>query len=694
MRPVLNPGVYYAGTTTGAYLLTHHGRVRLTGERIVDWLDRLTPHLDGRQSLAELTAGLPPAHREMVTRIITTLHQHRVVRDAAADRRSLDGPESGEHAPDLDYLRCFRDDPAAALHRYREGTVLVLGTGPLVPALVDAALCSGVTHLRVAAWAGTAQQPAARGPQQQVDWYPLPTSVDGLTELLDGVALTLHTTGDSALAEQVERCCAAAGVLLGQAVVDGDEVWLLPPAPASAPATPDARQSRSATGWSATGWSAAQPRLHAFPGAGATDAAAPAAATSAVGSVAAPVHGGQVPREVAMVAAARLVQSAFRIVTGVEPATVGPAQIINVQVSRLGSTVHTFVPHPLTQPAAPLTEAAFCRQVAELAAGPRLSPQEFSRRAAQLADSRLGVFRFTERASARVPLHVSEAEVASPAGSPGSPAPTGRNPRTVVAAALDYQEARCRAALGALADYAWRCCDQRRLLPGGTVWGWELAAPGLDGAARRVPASVAFGGYRRRSFASGRIAGLGAGYDWAEAVTVAVVDHCRRRTIARVRRAATPYPRLDLAAAKLDELGERCREVLAALGELPEVYEVTGALQVPTFAFCLGPTTITYSAGLSNTAALATGLQQVMLAVQAGVFQESWYAPPAAAELPPRLRGAMSGRGTPAVTGDSLPDVVARLRRAGYVPVAVPLDHDPGVSGVMPYLVRVVLRDG
>jgi hypothetical protein len=60
-RLALREDAYYAPSPndTGAVILTHQGRVSLTGPSIYQWIDRLAPFLNGQNSLPELTAALP-----------------------------------------------------------------------------------------------------------------------------------------------------------------------------------------------------------------------------------------------------------------------------------------------------------------------------------------------------------------------------------------------------------------------------------------------------------------------------------------------------------------------------------------------------------------------------------------------------------------------------------------------------------
>jgi hypothetical protein len=460
-------------------------------------------------------------------------------------------------------------------------------------------------------------------------------------------------------------------------VLEGDEAWLVLVTPGSA----------------GTGWSAARLRL-----------ASPV-----------PVAAGRHPGSaVVTVIAAQLVQGAFRTLTGAA-APPGGARLARIRLDSLRSEEHRFLPHPYALAATATTADALRRQVAALAAGPRLSETEFSRRAARCVDDRLGIFGFTDHDWAQVPLPVAGAVVADPVGLLVGPARP-----IVVGAAFEFETARCQAALGALASYSARMVDLRRLVDPDTgaplpaaddpatvlaavragtmpaaVWGCVLGESALDDPAevRLVPAAAAFPALPYPAGHDGATpAGFAAGYDWREAVLSGLLAQCRDRTVAEIGSATTPYPRVDLAAAPLDDSSRRCWSLLAELGELPEVYDLAGSLGVPTFAFCRGTSTITVTAGATAASALASGLRQVLLGVQARVHGQPQYAPQPPAALPVRLRGGRVRELDQRPPLDPV-EVAARLRSCGRVAVVVPLDHDPGVVEVMPYLVRVVLED-
>jgi len=97
-----------------------------------------------------------------------------------------------------------------------------------------------------------------------------------------------------------------------------------------------------------------------------------------------------------------------------------------------------------------------------------------------------------------------------------------------------------------------------------------------------------------------------------------------------------------------------------------------------------------YASGFSFGEALRDGLAEVLLWHQARANEEADYAPAAVPPLPQRGRLTRVAP-CPAWSADEA-TTTARLAQLGWTAVAVPLDHDPGVTAsIMPYLVNVVL---
>jgi hypothetical protein len=243
---------------------------------------------------------------------------------------------------------------------------------------------------------------------------------------------------------------------------------------------------------------------------------------------------------------------------------------------------------------------------------------------------------------------------------------------------VDSADARADAVFQAVAEYAAGAVDARRLLDGegwplsdvGPRWleappepAWTLGKSLVDGDVELVPTSLVFSADR---------VGVAAGREWTTAVTDALLSHCLHRTVTAISAAGEPFPLVDLPPS-------RHLDLLAAAGREIAVYDVTDGSAVPTFAFCLDGRTVAYRNHLDPLRAIEDGLLHTLLAHQLAV--------PPVPDLPAQRR---SSRAEP-VGGAALPQsaLVDVLRDNG--PVVVPLDHDPAVAELLPYVLRVVL---
>jgi hypothetical protein len=715
----LREDAYWAVSPTGVAFLTHQGLVTLTGASIAQWVERLAPFLDGRQSLEQLTAALSPERRRRVEEIVTALLDRGVVRTVGDDGDESDGDDDdGGHGlsaadaaayrAELGFLGYFRDSAGTAFARYRTSPVVVLGAGKLLPALARAGLRSGLRTLRVVVTPEAATDTAAMdacvelarrsGRAQQLDWHT--AGLGGAAELagvLDGAALVVHACESPAIerARLLDRLCAQRGITLVQAVADGAEVWLSPAGRVGtdSPGAADGWQRRAALGrWMSH---TAEP---GGVGVGTPDGG-PAAAAD--------------PDTAATVVANQLVHDLFRYATGVRPPPPRP-RLTCIDLETLASREHHFLAHPFSRAAAAATETEFLNRFEELEAGQVLGADEFSTRVVACTDARLGVFgEITEGGFTQLPVHVCQAAVSDPVGllGPGAPAPV------VTGAGVDFAGARYQAALRALETYASLMVDPRRLLThdgaallgpadpsvevhaavgalrAGEVEGW-VRAFGL--AAQRpelVPAGRVFPALAREPGMPYRPPlGVAAAFSWATAVEAGLVAHCQALTVAGTVAAETVYPLVDLASVPGGEETGWYLAMVAALGEAVAVHDVTGPLGVPTFACSLAGRTVAYGCAASATGALADGLGRLLLAYQARADGEPAYTPDPVPDLPLPLRGS-----TPRPVRRHPPlgvrALAATLARNGYHTATVPLDHDPEVFRVMPYVAHVVVTD-
>ncbi|WP_406153914.1 hypothetical protein OG217_14285 [Streptomyces sp. NBC_01023] len=150
MRPRLLPDTHLLPSDRGVVISgpRHTAAFALPG--IHPWLERLRPFLDGRSSLDQLTADLPPQAAQHVRALVELLAREGFVRDATVDLpHGLSPQVRAHHAALIDFIAARADSPEHRFERYRECAPLVVGTGRMASALVLALLASGVAHVRL-----------------------------------------------------------------------------------------------------------------------------------------------------------------------------------------------------------------------------------------------------------------------------------------------------------------------------------------------------------------------------------------------------------------------------------------------------------------------------------------------------------------------------------------------------------------
>lgn len=634
MKPQLRPDAYFAAVPDGAYWLTNRGPVLLTGRGITEWVERLSPFLDGQRSLDELTSRLAQDQAAFVSKVVHALYEQGIVKDVTGEQLSAE-PASSPHPAELRFIDYFRDSAAARFERYRASRALLIGAGPSLIACLAAARRSGLSEVRVAVTDDCTTDLDRLG---DVDHLLIDTQEENrLPELLTDAHVVVHVTHQAGMsrARMLARACEHTDTLLAQVITVGTGAWI-GPLPLSGEVS----------------WEAVWRRISQEPPEDQPPEISPAAAAAL---------------------AAQLFHRLFREVTGLVESEDNQSLMSRLDLLDLRTTTHRVLPHPYARPARARTAAEFRQAIDTLHRGPRLDAETFSRRAATLVDERLGPFlRIGEGHFSQVPLHVCEVTVADPIGMPARRAPVSR-----IAGGPDFATARYRAALHGFVAYCARFIDPRRLLTAENTWGLRLT----DDEPCLVPVESAFPAVSTRSAGDVTPVGAAAGYDWADAVTAGLVDWGREVTIAALPISGQPLSTVDVENAGLDDVGYRYRRLLAELNEPLVVYDITGSLGLPTFAFCLGTSPVRYTSAPQAADALRDGLEKTLLPRQAQLS-----APP----LPESLRGdGTPGRLLP--PDIDVPTLVKALHRDGWVPIAVPLDHDPEITRIMPYVVQVVL---
>ncbi|MET9532412.1 hypothetical protein ABZY02_17880 [Streptomyces sp. NPDC006649] len=150
MKPRLLPDTRLLPSDRGVVISGPQRTATFALPGIHPWLERLRPFLDGRNSLEQLTADLPPQAARHVRSLVELLAREGFVRDAAADLpHGLSPQVRARHAALIDFIAARADSPEHRFERYRDCAPLVVGTGRMAGALVLALLASGVAHVRL-----------------------------------------------------------------------------------------------------------------------------------------------------------------------------------------------------------------------------------------------------------------------------------------------------------------------------------------------------------------------------------------------------------------------------------------------------------------------------------------------------------------------------------------------------------------
>ncbi|MGW2238097.1 hypothetical protein [Streptomyces sp. NPDC001759] len=657
VRPRLRGDVYVMRVQEGAYIRSNLGGSMLKGASTYEWIQRIAPMLDGTKTLGELCAAVPESSRAALAKLILLLHGKGYVKNVLDDRPHTLTPDLAKtYAANIAFVEYFTDSPELRFERYRDSTVVLAGSGPLLQALANSQLRAGVRtpvlapfaespfdRDRVAEHLAVAQ---ARDPEQRIAYRDVD---DGhLDQVAAGASMVLHVADRpmTQRARLLSAAAGAAGAASAQVIVVDDEAWIGPVIGKDG---------------DATAWESAWRRLCAL-------------APDTVGAdlrdhpEAAPSDFLRGPT-VALVAN-HLCFAAFRHLTGIDEGT-GADQLVRFDLETLETSNHAFLPHPLALPAVPDDPA----RLAALAAAAPVDDEELARRAVDCVDPRTGVFaEITERDYEQLPLFVSEVMVSDPVGLAGGPFPVYGWGESVV-------ESRRRAVRHALERYAAVMADPRR---GDLLHGLDV----LTGEPVAVEATAVF--------PAGIAPRAASGSDWPEAVRAAVVAAAGDNVVGALSSAAEPFRRLDMDAAELTSRGARYLKLLEIVGQSFGVYDLSGPLGLPTFAFTTPKGTVAYVSDLEPGAALERGLERTLLAYQSQAAAQPGYAPPPVPDLPAKLRGDIGGTGGNGTLPDSvsLEQAVGALTAEGGRVVAVPLDHDPLLARMCPFVVRAVVVHG
>lgn len=700
MRPQWKTDTYYIPTSDGVYLRGNANRLILKGKSLYPLLERLVPNLNGNVTLEEITGGLDADRKRMVTNLIEKLSAHHFLQDTSQDQpHTLLPSELENRAQDLAFIESFQSSAAYRFECFRNKQLLLIGSGPGFTALVQASLQCGAKQISVIV---TPEDETGANSRQDVLDLAARYASEQTAQLLDTLSweneaevrntiqvydAILHFAERPMLAraQLINRLCVEQQKPLIQAMIANDYAWV---GPLVCPET-------------GACWECAWRRLQAnLPDQFSHGAFLDQPAVSGSRSL---------TRPEATVIANRVLFILFQHFTQTGSLETA-GKVSAIDLATLLSENHAFLPHPhclASQHPVAQTASRFLEQVQRLQRQDPIDQHIFLENFMACVDEKFGPFTaFDNTRFVQAPLAVYQITLSNSFFKEHQ-----AEPLTVSAVSIDTRDAGIRAAQKACEWYAANLIDQRRLpspetgqqesfpmistdqlvgsevlAPENESWTWALDLQTQQ--ASLVPAISVFSasGKQERGVASGKT--------WEEALCLALFDQCNHLAVEQLQNAQQAYPQVDLANAPMTPEGVYLSRLLKAVDAHIAVYDVTGPLGIPTFVTCLGEKAVAYSTHCDGTQALSLGLEQALQHYQAEQFQQPDYAPVPVPDFPLRLRGdqlSVPRTTCPDEWSDRLEWLLQQLQVGGFSAFAVPLNHDPALARVFPFIARVLL---
>ncbi|OBZ16968.1 putative thiazole-containing bacteriocin maturation protein [Bacillus sp. FJAT-26390] len=151
MRLKVRGDTFFLPSSDGSvYFRNNIGSFRMEGSTIDQWIEKLMPVFNGEHSMFELTEGLPEQYQKHVYEIAETLYANGYVRDVSKDvPHQLQESVLKKYASQIEFLDSFEGSGAYRFQRFRQSSVLAVGSGPFLVSLIRSLLESGLTQIQM-----------------------------------------------------------------------------------------------------------------------------------------------------------------------------------------------------------------------------------------------------------------------------------------------------------------------------------------------------------------------------------------------------------------------------------------------------------------------------------------------------------------------------------------------------------------
>jgi putative thiazole-containing bacteriocin maturation protein len=703
VRPKWKADTYYIPLSHGVYLRGNNSCLILKGKSLYFLLEHLVPNLNGKATLAEITEGLDADRKRMITNLLEKLFTHNFLKDTSQDQlHTLRPVELETYITNITFIESFQTSAASRFERFRNKQLLIIGSGLSFTSLIQTSLQCGVRQISALltpedevgsiSFQEMLDLFAGYASEQTVQWIETPSwdNVAEVRNIIQTYDAILHIAERPMLAraQLLNRLCVEQQKTFIQAIIVDDYAWIGPPV---CPGTEGC-------------WECAWRRLQA----NLTDLSEQLShyefhdqpLISSSRSLAMPG---------ATMIANRLIFGLFQYFTQIGSTEIA-GKLSSIDLITFLSESHAFLPHPhclaCQHPIVP-TASQFLEEIQQLQHQSPTDLDIFLENFATCIDNKLGLFTALDNSNfVQAPLAVYKVNLSNPMFKRIQP-----ESLSVVMVSTGIRDACMRTAQKACERYAANLVDRQRLLPPETIqqlslpaistdqlvgiktlppedemWIWALDL--LTQQACLVPATHVFSSLCNQDL------GSASGKTWEEAICLALLDWCNYLTIGQLKDAQQAYIQVDLVRTPMTPEGVHLYHLLKAVVEQITVYDVTGPLQVPTFATCLGEKVVVYSTHCDGAQALSIGLEQALQQYQSEQFQQYDYAVASVPDLPSILRSDQLA--VPLYTSpDTWPArrewLQQKLQSKGLRAFAIPLNHEPALMQVLPFIVRVLL---
>jgi putative thiazole-containing bacteriocin maturation protein len=137
---------FYVPSSDGSvYFRNNIGSFRMEGSTIDQWIEKLIPVFNGQHTMHDLTDGLPEQYRQYIYEIAQVLLANGYVQDVSRDRpHQLQERIVKHYDAQIEFLDSFDGSGAYRFQLYRQSSVLVVGAGSFLVAVVKSLLESGL----------------------------------------------------------------------------------------------------------------------------------------------------------------------------------------------------------------------------------------------------------------------------------------------------------------------------------------------------------------------------------------------------------------------------------------------------------------------------------------------------------------------------------------------------------------------